>query len=213
MPIAEIVAFIMTFNNPHLYTAYTHKLGLWPSEPDFIEYYWGYYDECRSQHTPFLKRKPDSTDEISHDEVLGVLYNLYNSYPGEAEELSMRILRAHGMVYSHPENEDDPARYVMKHFDVRGVVEYIALETVDPLTQALWAITIIKRALSDDPGYSHHLRTWIADEFASKVFLPSIAMQFYKLIMNQKGKTLESAMKAYFVPYPFMADAAKRSGF
>jgi hypothetical protein len=186
-------------NNPHLYCAYQIKLRLWADVyKPFCIFYYEYFSSCLSESGLF-KRKPDSEDEISHDEVLGALYCLDVCDPNDPVDIARLIQKRGYMAYSFNKNAHDISRFVGKHFDVKGVVDYFANDKVDYITQLLWAGTIIARALSRDNGWSHHLRTWIASEFADNAgTITKLAMICYRIIMRIKGKTLPDALLGYF---------------
>jgi hypothetical protein len=203
--IQAFLAFALTFNNPHLYMAYEHKLSLFPVTESYEEFYFDYLKQTKSA-TGFYKRRPDSGDEISHDELLGIFYNVKNT--GYGTLLAQRILKEGGYFYSHEKNKHDLSRYVMKHFDLRGIIALHAHDSVDAIDQVLWAFAIARRAMSDDDGCSYKLRTWIAAEFADQVPLPALAMLLFRHMMEKKGITVQNCMTLYFPNHPEMARMA-----
>jgi len=200
-------------NNPHLYCAYQHKLGLYQDkDKSFDIFYLEYFAQCLAE-TGFFKRKPDSEDEISHDEVLGALYNLYQIDKTEAQEVAHSMIRSGYIVASFYKNYTELNRYVAKHFDVKGFIDFCAYGRCDYITQIAWSITILRRAFSKDPGWSHHLRTWIVSEYADKAGgITRLSMSIYRITMFFKKKTVAKALSGYFKCNPELSEAAKAIG-
>jgi len=196
-------------NNPHLYCAYQHKLGLYQDkDKSFDIFYLEYFSQCLAE-TGFFKRKPDSGDEISHDEILGALYNLYQIDKKEAQEVAHSMIRSGYMVSSFYKNYTELNRYVAKHFDVKGFIDFCAYGRCDYITQIAWSITIVRRAFSKDNGWSRHLRTWIVSEYADQAGgITRLAMAFYRAMMFFKKKTVPKALSEYFPRNPELSHKA-----
>lgn len=208
MTLASFMLLLTTFNNPHLYSAYQYRLGLFPKEQSYAEFYDKYLESTKSE-TGFYKRKPDSGDEISHDEVLGIFYNLIKTNPAASIEFAMNIYKHSGRVYSFEKNKGDLARYVLKHFDLRGVVAQAAFGSVDLVDQTLWSGSILVTAFDGDPGCSSDLRAWIAAEFADKSYLPHLSMEVFRWKKKRDGETVYDCFKQYFSQRPDIYEAAK----
>lgn len=211
--LAAFIAFAFTWNNPHLDMAVRHKAGLFPQYESYSEFYGEYLNNTKSGK--FYKRKPRSGDEISHDELLGIFYNIKASgdSSGLGKKLAQDILSDGGRFYSFEANKYDPARYVMRIFEMRGIVNLEANGAVDFIDQILWAGSIVGSALSKDDGCSHHLREWIASDFADQVYLPAIAMTFYRVHTKARGITLPGCIAQYYPNNPEMLEAVATKSF
>lgn len=208
MNLSTFMLLLTTFNNPHLYSAYQYKLGLFPKDQSYGAFYSEYLESTKSE-TGMYKRKPNSLDEISHDEVLGIFYNLIKTDPAKSMDLAMEIYRRGGRVYSFNSNKNDIARYVLKHFDVRGVIAQAAFGSVDLIDQVLWAGSIVVTAFDGDPGCSSDLRTWLASEMADKSTLPHFAMVAFRWKKKHDNETVYDCFKQYFSNRPDVYEASR----
>jgi len=211
--LAAFIAFAFTWNNPHLDMAVRHKAGLFPPYESYSEFYDDYLKNTQSGK--FYKRKPNSGDEISHDELLGIFYNIEAAGLSDTvgKKLALDILSEGGRFYSFEKNRDDPARYVMRIFEVRGIVNLEAHGAVDIIDQILWFGAILSSAFSSDSGCGYHLREWVSSGFADRVFLPSIAMNFYRTHVSNKGITLKSCLAQYYPNHPELVQSVATKSF
>lgn len=190
------------YNQTHLYLAYVFRLF----KPTLTENQLDFMDNIFSWALA-LKRY-QSGDPISHDELLGIIYNLW--YVGKYQELRMihNYLKTNGGYI--PEMPGSQFRMLELEACLDAAVGY----KPSPWLQIGYSIRIMSRCFEKLQGNgSSFLRAWLSIPLMINSPISAFFILVFQSVMKLRRITLEDCFKEYFKIIPEMALAARGKDF